>query len=100
MILFERPQHIQKEKKKAQEMRQSRQWHEALQTGMCYHCRQKFKAQDLTMDHLIPISLGGHSRWDNVVVCCKSCNNLKKNMTPVEWVLFKKKNFPPTEDKN
>ena len=40
---------------------------------------------ELTMDHLVPLSRGGRSTKDNLVPSCKSCNNKKKTMLPVEW---------------
>ena len=37
------------------------------------------------MDHLVPLTRGGRSTRDNLVPCCKVCNNQKKNMLPLEW---------------
>ncbi len=37
------------------------------------------------MDHLVPLTRGGRSTRDNLVPACKSCNNQKKNMLPLEW---------------
>jgi 5-methylcytosine-specific restriction endonuclease McrA len=37
------------------------------------------------MDHIIPLSRGGRSTKDNLVPCCKDCNNRKKGSLPVEW---------------
>jgi 5-methylcytosine-specific restriction endonuclease McrA len=45
--------------------------------------RDRFKCQycgspeDLTFDHLVPRSRGGHTTWSNVVTACAPCN-LKK----------------------
>ena len=36
------------------------------------------------MDHLIPLSRGGKSSKKNIVVSCKGCNSLKKNLTVAE----------------
>jgi len=33
--------------------------------------------EDLTFDHLVPRSKGGHTTWDNVVTACSPCNLLK-----------------------
>ena len=33
----------------------------------------------LTLDHVVPISRGGETTWENVVTACKKCNNKKGN---------------------
>lgn len=43
---------------------------------------------DRTGDHYVPRSRGGRK----VVDCCRRCNGLKKDMTPVEWMRFMTKN--------
>ena len=53
--------HRKKEKDKARTLRSSLWWKQVLGKGLCYHCELKFKAQELTMDHLIPIARGGKS---------------------------------------
>ncbi len=47
----------------------------------CQYCGEKFSATELTIDHIIPKSSGGKTRWDNVVACCKFCNNKKGKRT-------------------
>jgi 5-methylcytosine-specific restriction endonuclease McrA len=37
------------------------------------------------MDHLVPLIRGGTSSKGNVVPACKSCNNKKKHLLPIEW---------------
>ena len=41
----------------------------------CQYCGQK--NNDLTLDHVYPRHLGGSHTWDNLVTCCKKCNNTK-----------------------
>jgi len=49
----------------------------------CQYCEDTFDFKDLTIDHVIPRSKGGKSRWDNVVTCCKRCNHNKADkLTP------------------
>ena len=43
----------------------------------CQYCNIKFKASELTFDHVVPRSRGGLSSWDNVVSACFKCNNKK-----------------------
>ena len=37
-------------------------------------------------DHVFPVSRGGHSRPDNLVVACVPCNLSKGARTPEEWL--------------
>ncbi len=41
----------------------------------CQYCGSK--DSDLTLDHIYPRHLGGPHSWDNLVACCKRCNNTK-----------------------
>ncbi|HXG67039.1 MAG TPA: HNH endonuclease [Blastocatellia bacterium] len=43
----------------------------------CQYCLRVFAPQELTLDHVIPRSRGGDSSWDNLVTCCRACNNRK-----------------------
>lgn len=45
----------------------------------CQYCGERFSPEDLTLDHVIPISRGGKDCWGNVVTACRSCNNKKGN---------------------
>ena len=44
----------------------------------CQYCGSK---KNLTIDHVIPRSLGGKHSWDNVVIACQSCNSRKGDRT-------------------
>lgn len=39
-----------------------------------------------TMDHIQPINRGGLNVLENVLSCCKTCNNLKGDMGLFEWL--------------
>ena len=41
----------------------------------CQYCG--IKTHDLSLDHVYPRHLGGTHSWDNLVTCCKKCNNTK-----------------------
>jgi 5-methylcytosine-specific restriction endonuclease McrA len=43
----------------------------------CQYCGKM--GPDLTIDHIIPRSLGGTTFWENVVVACQACNVRKGN---------------------
>ncbi len=77
--------HIKREKAKARELRNSQWWKRKRSSGICYYCSRKFKADELTMDHLVPVARGGRSVAGNVVPACKECNNKKKYLLPMEW---------------
>ena len=76
---------IRREKSKARELRNSQWWKNLRGKGVCYYCKKRFPARQLTMDHVIPVSRGGKSKKGNIVPCCKECNNKKKYLLPVEW---------------
>lgn len=77
--------HIAREKQKAREIRQSGWWRQQLAKGICGYCGGKFSPSELTMDHKIPIVRGGKSVPENLVPCCKACNNSKKYQLLSEW---------------
>jgi 5-methylcytosine-specific restriction endonuclease McrA len=76
---------LRREKDKARKLRKSRWWQQKLVSGVCYYCTRLFKPKELTMDHIVPLARGGRSTKDNLVVCCKGCNNKKKTLLPIEW---------------
>lgn len=43
----------------------------------CQYCGKKFPEKHLTMDHVIPKRDGGRKNWNNIVICCKVCNQKK-----------------------
>lgn len=49
---------------------------------ICMYCGKDFYKNDLSRDHVNPLSQRGHDRWTNVVTACKRCNNFKAGRTP------------------
>ena len=49
---------------------------EVLSTGMCAHCSSP---ENLEVDHIRPVSLGGSSERDNLQPLCGTCNRSKRN---------------------
>lgn len=47
----------------------------------CGYCTSK---DNLTVDHIKPKSKGGGYTWENLVTCCRRCNNKKDDKTPEE----------------
>lgn len=50
----------------------------------CQYCGKKFNAKELTLDHVYPKSRLGPDIWENIVTCCKDCNQYKADKTPKE----------------
>jgi 5-methylcytosine-specific restriction endonuclease McrA len=47
--------------------------------NQCVYCGNR---ERLTLDHVVPRSLGGRDSWDNLVTACQACNAEKGNRTP------------------
>ncbi len=47
------------------------------QEGYCYGCKEHFKLQNLTVDHIIPRSKGGTDHLSNLQLLCGYCNSVK-----------------------
>ena len=45
----------------------------------CQYCNTLFPKSVLTMDHVLPISHGGKTSWENIVTACSPCNAKKGN---------------------
>ena len=76
----------------------------------CQYCTNRFSANELTFDHLIPKCLNGKTTWENVVSACTTCNlkkgrkliqntDMKLNKKPLRPTSFQLqnngRNFPP-----
>lgn len=61
----------------------------------CAYCGGRQKT--LTIDHVIPVSRGGKTDFDNCVTCCQACNNHKGARTPHEAGMhLRKRPYQPT----
>jgi hypothetical protein len=49
---------------------------------ICAYCGRVFHENDLTREHIVPISAGGGHQWMNLVTACRSCNHRKGARTP------------------
>ena len=45
----------------------------------CEDCHQHFRAEELTVDHIRPWSLGGRTELSNAQLLCRACNSRKNN---------------------
>ncbi|MHC5037422.1 MAG: HNH endonuclease [Planctomycetota bacterium] len=48
----------------------------------CQYCGRRFSTTELSLDHVIPRSLGGQSTWENLVCACTECNARKGGRLP------------------
>jgi len=56
----------------------------------CMYCGASDKIR-LEIDHIIPVSRGGKSTFENCVASCKACNHKKSNRTPTEAKMYLRK---------
>jgi hypothetical protein len=59
--------------------------------GICSYCITPIEYDLATNDHIIPISKGGATTWENCTLSCKTCNNKKGDRTPEEAKMFPRK---------
>lgn len=56
----------------------------ARDRNLCAYCGLRFRAHDLSREHVVPVSRGGRDTWMNLVSACRACNVRKGNRTPEE----------------
>jgi 5-methylcytosine-specific restriction endonuclease McrA len=49
----------------------------------CVWCGRELWARDLTLEHVVPRSRGGHATPENALVACRSCNR-RRGSRPVD----------------
>jgi len=76
---------VRREKEKARRLRRTHWWNRKTRGGICYYCQRQVRRDQLTMDHVVPLSRGGKSKKGNIVPACKECKSKKKYMLPLEW---------------
>jgi len=50
----------------------------------CQYCDDVFDFDELTIDHVVPRSEGGTTKWENCVTACKPCNHRKGSSTKIK----------------
>jgi 5-methylcytosine-specific restriction endonuclease McrA len=54
----------------------------ARDRNRCQYCGRRFPTSELSLDHVVPKSLGGRTSWENIVCCCVTCNVRKGGQSP------------------
>lgn len=54
----------------------------ARDNHQCQYCGQTRPVSQLSLDHVVPRSLGGRTTWENIVCSCMKCNSRKGGRTP------------------
>ena len=47
----------------------------------CHYCRRCFLVLELTIEHLVPLSLGGGNEDSNITLACGPCNHSRGKQT-------------------
>ena len=68
-------------------------------TQLCFYCGKKMSRLNKTVDHIIPIKKSGSNNIDNVVICCRKCNNIKGGYTLYELIEQMKKRYRFADEK-
>jgi 5-methylcytosine-specific restriction endonuclease McrA len=51
---------------------------------VCAYCGGRFRFDELTREHIVPVSRGGADSWMNCITACRACNGRKGNRMPEE----------------
>jgi 5-methylcytosine-specific restriction endonuclease McrA len=57
----------------------------------CQYCSIDIQKRHATLDHVLPLSLGGKSTWENCVCACGDCNSRKGNNHKIQPKLAPRK---------
>jgi len=66
---------------------------------LCGYCLRPVTSSDRTIDHVVPISKGGKTNFQNTVTACKKCNKKKADRTlnEIGWQLHHKLTEPSND---
>lgn len=70
----------------------------------CCYCTAILNEENkLTCEHLVPQAQGGNNSKENVVPCCRNCNNERGGMSHAKWIGILKRQLKnkslPTEER-
>jgi 5-methylcytosine-specific restriction endonuclease McrA len=66
----------------------TREWLLELHGPVCAYCGTKHSARTMTLDHVAPRrGQTAYDRRDNLVLACQSCNQKKRDLAPLAFLL-------------
>ncbi|RKI87876.1 HNH endonuclease [Parablautia intestinalis] len=54
--------------------------------GRCELCGQRLLLENMTLDHIVPLSMGGGESMENLQAACYACNQFKSNILPDDFM--------------
>ncbi len=54
--------------------------------GRCELCGQRLLLSNMTLDHIVPLSMGGKDDMENLQASCFACNQFKSNILPDDFM--------------
>ena len=54
--------------------------------GRCELCGQRLALENMTLDHIVPLSMGGEDSMENLQAACFACNQFKSNILPDDFM--------------
>jgi 5-methylcytosine-specific restriction endonuclease McrA len=59
----------------------------------CLYCKDELTPENISADHIIPVSKGGNNAKVNLVACCKDCNGERGDRDFQEYLKRKNKEW-------
>lgn len=60
---------------------------QAQYSSRCAYCKRRTQGRAGTIDHYMPLALGGSNARENLRWSCRPCNEAKADLPPSEWEL-------------
>lgn len=54
--------------------------------GCCALCGKRLSLENMTLDHIIPLSMNGKDEMENLQASCFTCNQIKNNIMPDDFM--------------
>ena len=80
-----------------QKAKDKRYWFNRQDNGVCNYCGDRYRYDQLEMEHMIPKELGGPDHRRNMQLACKPCNEKKGTSTDIEFRQLNAGRIPPEE---
>ena len=61
--------------------------------GKCELCGRKIPLPEMTIDHVVPLAMGGRDEIANLQCACQICNRVKDKLLPEEYADWVKESF-------